>query len=103
MGSLAWRLSFGIVNVLYMVEYNNYSLYHINGLDLQQIMAPINIFITDTYNNVDDSWIKKSQFYQRIKEIIVKFYERNGMSFEKPPVAINSDMERKIVFSCYPN
>jgi len=25
------------------------------------------------------------------------------MSFEKPPVAINSDMERKIVFSCYPN
>ena len=34
MDNIAWRLSFGIVNIVYLVEYNNYSLYHISGLDL---------------------------------------------------------------------
>jgi Cft2 family RNA processing exonuclease len=55
MGSLSWRLSYGIVNILYLVEYNNYSMYHINGLELPQIMQPTDILITDTYKKIDDS------------------------------------------------
>lgn len=81
MGSLAWRLSFGIVNILYMVDYNNYSLYHINGVNLEQILSPTDIFITDTYKNIDDSWVKKTSLYQKIKDILLRFYERNGLNF----------------------
>ncbi len=33
LGSLYWRISFGLINILYLVEYNNYSLHHIGGLD----------------------------------------------------------------------
>lgn len=67
MGSLAWRLSFGKINIVYMIEYNNYSLYHINGLDIQSMTNPIDIFITDTYRNVDDLLIKKQALYNKIK------------------------------------
>lgn len=67
MGSLAWRLSFGLVNIFYLVDYNNFSLYHINGLDLTQIIQPTDILITDTYKNYDDSFMKKTQLYHRIK------------------------------------
>lgn len=48
-GSIAWRISFGIVNILYLVEYNNFSLHHINGLDFNQVKQPIDILITDSY------------------------------------------------------
>ncbi len=34
LGSLAWRISTGLLTVLYLVDYNNYFLNHINGLDL---------------------------------------------------------------------
>jgi len=74
MGSLSWRLSFGIVNIVYLVQYNNYSMYHIGGLDLEQVMQPTDILITDTYKNIDDSWMKKVQLYQKIKNILVNFY-----------------------------
>lgn len=90
MGSLAWRLSYGIVNIMYLVEYTNFSLHHINGLNLQQIMSPIDILVTDTYRNINDSEIKKSYLYQKVKEILIKFYTKNGMVFEKPPVSIPS-------------
>lgn len=50
-----------------MIEYNNYSLYHINGLDIQSMTNPIDIFITDTYRNVDDLLIKKQALYNKIK------------------------------------
>lgn len=103
MGSLAWRLSFGLVNILYMVEYNNYSLYHINGINLEQILAPTDIFITDTYRNVDDSWIKKSYLYNRIKDILTRFYDRNGLASEKSPLGFNNENDRKIVLTCSPN
>lgn len=34
LGSLAWRISTGLLTILYLVDYNNYFLNHINGLDL---------------------------------------------------------------------
>lgn len=103
MGSLVWRLSFGMINMLYLVEYNNYSLYHINGLNLEQILSPTDIMITDAYKDIDDSWVKKTSLYRRIKDILLSFYERNNMNFEKPLAGMSIDPEKKIVFSCYPN
>ena len=67
MGCLSWRLSFGIINVLYLVEYNNYSLYHMDGLKLEQILAPTDILITDTYRNNEDSLNKTVNLYNRVK------------------------------------
>lgn len=71
------------------MEYNNYSLYHINGLELPQIMQPTDILITDTYKNIDDSWMKKNQLYLKIKNLLMNFYERNGIPFARPPVMAN--------------
>ena len=74
MGNLAWRVSFGLVNILYLVEYNNYSLYHMGGIDLSQIMQPTDILITDTCLDIDDSHMNKSRLYAQVKEAIVGFY-----------------------------
>jgi hypothetical protein len=103
MCSLSWRLSYGIVNILYLVEYNNYSMYHINGLDIPLIMQPTNILITDTYRMVDDVSMKKIQIYQKIKNILINFYEKNGLSFSRPTIMTNIEVEKKILFVCYPN
>lgn len=89
MGSLSWRLSFGIINIVYLVEYNNYSMYHIDGLDLAQVVQPTDILITDSYKNIDDSWMKKTQLYSKIKNIFLNFYEKNGMPFARPPILTN--------------
>ena len=62
-GSVAWRISFGIVNVLYLAEYNNFSLHHINGLDFNQLNQPIDILITDGYQETDEEAIKKKHLY----------------------------------------
>jgi hypothetical protein len=34
LSSICWKIRMGLINILYMVDYNNYSLNHINGLDL---------------------------------------------------------------------
>lgn len=91
MGSIAWRLSYGIVNMLYLVSYNNYSMYHIDGLELPQIVQPTDILITDAYRNIDDSSMKKDFLYQKVRDIVAKFYERNGISLMKPAMMASID------------
>ena len=55
LGSLCWKIHYGLINILYMVEYNNYFLNHINGLDLEAIKSqPINLMLTDMYSNIPD-------------------------------------------------
>jgi hypothetical protein len=55
LGSLCWKIHYGLINILYLVEYNNYFLNHINGLDLEAIKSqPINLMLTDMYLNVVD-------------------------------------------------
>jgi hypothetical protein len=49
-------------------------MYHINGLDIPQIMQPTDILITDTYRMIDDMSMKKIQIYQRVKNILINFY-----------------------------
>jgi hypothetical protein len=78
-------------------------MYHINGLDLPQIMQPTDILITDTYKIVDDSEMKKTQLYQKIKNVLLNFYEKNGISFARPSIMTNVESEKKILFVCYPN
>ena len=77
MGNLAWRVSFGLVNILYLVEYNNYSLHHIGGLDLAQIRQPTDILVTDTCPDIEDQNMNKNKLYSLVKESIVSFYEKN--------------------------
>lgn len=74
MGNLTWRLNFGIVNILYLVSYNNYSLHHIGGLNLAQIMQPTDVLITDACPDIKDESMKKGQLYELVKDSIVKFY-----------------------------
>lgn len=103
MGSLAWRLSFGIVNILYLVSFNNYSLYHIDGVELAQIMQPTDILVTDTYRNIQDDRMKKNYLYAKVKETILKFYERNGISNGKAGLMVGGEPQKKLLISCYPN
>jgi Cft2 family RNA processing exonuclease len=50
LGSVYWRISYGLVNILYLVDFNNYSMQHIGGLDLDNIQSQtINLLITDGY------------------------------------------------------
>jgi len=34
LGSVYWRISCGLINILYLVDFNNYCMQHIGGLDL---------------------------------------------------------------------
>ena len=113
MGNLAWRISFGLVNILYMVEYNNYSLHHIGGLDLSQVMQPTDVLITDTCHHIDDEHMKKTHLYDLVKDAIVKFYEKNGLLVNKMhpkdvKLGIKPDMkaghkgESKLLLCCEP-
>jgi hypothetical protein len=49
-------------------------MYHIDGIDLAQVIQPTDILITDCYKNIDDSWMKKTQLYHKIKSILLNFY-----------------------------
>jgi Cft2 family RNA processing exonuclease len=50
LGSLYWKISYGLINILYLVNYNNYSMNHIAGLDMDNLTnQPINLLITDGY------------------------------------------------------
>ncbi len=50
LGSLYWRISYGLINILYLVEYNNYSLHHIAGLDFDNLATQTtSLLITDAY------------------------------------------------------
>lgn len=52
MGGVGWRLSYGLINLLYLVGYNNYSLQHIEGVDIGMLGMPLDILVTDTYANI---------------------------------------------------
>ena len=50
LGSLYWRISYGLINVLYLVDYNNYAMAHLAGIDTIQVAAqPTHLLITDSY------------------------------------------------------
>lgn len=61
------------MNIVYLVEYNNYSLYHINGLDIDNILQPTDILITDTYKDIAGDKLKKQDLYEKIKNIVNDF------------------------------
>lgn len=102
MGNLAWRVSFGLVNILYLVEFNNYSLYHIGGIDLAQIRQPTDILVTDTCPDIEDQNMSKSRLYHLVKEAIVNFYEKNELSVQRPPPITNQESESRLLLCCEP-
>jgi hypothetical protein len=60
LSSLCWKVRLGLINILYLVDYNNFSLNHINGLDLEAIKnQPINLLMTDMCPSISDDKIKK--------------------------------------------
>ena len=91
MGNLAWRVSFGLVNILYLVEYNNYSLYHIGGLELAQIRQPTDNLITDVCPDIPDQSMNKNRLYTLVKDAILSFYEKNKLPAERPPPITNQE------------
>lgn len=63
LGSIYWRISYGLVNILYLVEYNNYSMNHINGLDFDNLATiPTHLLVTDAYPRTEI--IKKNSIVQ---------------------------------------
>jgi len=71
--------------MLYLVDFNNFSLNHINGLDLEAIKnQPINILLTDMYPVIPDDKIKKDKLYVELKKIMIDFYTRQGIDPVRP-------------------
>lgn len=75
----------GMVNILYLIDYNNFSLNHINGLDFEAIKnQPVNLLLTDIYPTIGDEKIKKDKLYTDIKNILVDFYSRQSIDPARP-------------------
>ena len=74
MGSLYWRISYGLVNIIYLVNYCNYSLNHISGLDMENLKTqPTNLLITDSYPNKDI--VKKGDLLYELKNLVSEFHQ----------------------------
>ena len=57
-----WRITYGLINIVYLVQYNNYPLHHINGLNFDGLTANnTHLLITDTYPRSHS--IKSDQIY----------------------------------------
>lgn len=55
LSGICWKIRMGMVNILYLIDYNNFSLNHINGLDFEAIKnQPVNLLLTDTYPTISD-------------------------------------------------
>lgn len=55
LSGICWKIRMGMVNILYLIDYNNFSLNHINGLDFEAIKnQPVNLLLTDTYPTIGD-------------------------------------------------
>ena len=68
-----------------MVDFNNFSLNHINGLDLEAVKnQPISLLLTDMYPMIADEKIKKDKLYIEIKKTLLEFYVRQGIDPTRP-------------------
>lgn len=55
LGSVYWRISYGLINIVYLVDYNNYCMQHIGGLDLENLRSQsTHLLLTDAYPRNDD-------------------------------------------------
>lgn len=100
MGSVYWRITFGLVNIVYLVDYNNYNMQHIGGLDLDNLRSQsTHLLLTDAYQRSDD--MKRERFYQSLKEKVVSFYHANNLDPTKPKM-FNPEHDSKLLISCYP-
>ncbi len=85
LSGLTWKIRAGLVNILYLVDYNNFSLNHIHGLDFEAIKnQPINLMLTDMYPILTDEKIKKDRLYIDIKNVLMEFYTRLGIDPFRP-------------------
>ncbi len=85
LSNLCWKIRMGLISVLYLVDYNNYSLNHINGLDLEAIKSqPVNLLLTDMYPMIGDEKIKKDKLYVDIKNVLIDFYARQAIDPVRP-------------------
>lgn len=52
MGAVCWRISYCMFSCVYLVGYSNYKQYHMEGMDLDSLIArKTDILITDCYTN----------------------------------------------------
>lgn len=100
LGSVYWRISFGLINIVYLVDYNNYCMQHIGGLDLENLRSQsTHLLLTDAYPRNDD--MKRERFYANLKEKVVRFYLDNNLDPNKPKM-FNPEHDNKLLISCYP-
>jgi hypothetical protein len=100
LGSVYWRITFGLINIVYLVDYNNYNMQHIGGLDLDNLHSQsTHLLLTDAYQRSDD--MKRERFYQNLKEKVVNFYHINNLDPTKPKM-FNPEHDAKLLISCYP-
>jgi hypothetical protein len=98
LASLYWRISYGLVNIVYLVGYNNYAMNHIAGLEMESLSAqPTHLLITDGYAR--KSPIKRNALYRQLMQTLLTFYERNNMEPNKPKLFSQQDQQLLIVCS----
>ena len=103
MGSVYWRISYGLVNILYLVDYNKYNMYHIGGLDIDNLKnQTAHLLITDVYPPSEKQDIKKDKLYIELKQKLLSFYQKNCIDPNKPK-PFNLEQDSKLLISCYPN
>ena len=101
LGSLYWKISYGLINILYLVSYNNYSMNHIAGLDMDNLITqPTNLLITDGYPRQEI--IKKNHLQRELQQLLMKFFER---SFPEPNRAklFNPQSDPQLLLVCNPS
>lgn len=85
LSGLCWKIRMGLVNILYLIDYNNFSLNHINGLDFEAIKnQPVNLLLTDMCPMIGDDRIKKDKLYIDIKNILLDFYSKQAIDPVRP-------------------
>lgn len=100
LGSLYWRISYGLVNILYLVEYNNYSMNHIGGLDFDNLATiPTQLLITDPYPRQEV--VKRQSIYQEMMGVVLNFYKQNYIEPNKPKT-FNPQHDQQLLVACYP-
>lgn len=102
LSGLCWKIRMGLVNILYLVDYNNFSLNHINGLDFEAIKnQPVDLLLTDMCPMIGDEKIKKDKLYIDIKSILLDFYLKQSIDPARPRPFFG-DNEKRILFTCHP-
>jgi Cft2 family RNA processing exonuclease len=101
LGSVYWRISYGLINIIYLVDYNNYAMHHIGGLDLDNLKSQsTHLLITDACSQrVED--MKKDKLYQSLKQKIVEFFVGSGLDPAKPG-GFSPKNDPKMLIPCYP-